>query len=84
MHVLSAGVPFYRIETILVENILLSTRDLDYFMGQRGFLKFHQLAIDAVYMQRKHLWLPRAWDSYWDMNVEFRKKIMKEKYRYLR
>lgn len=72
MHVLSAGVPFSQIQTILIENMWLSTRNLDYFMGQRGYEKFHQLAIDAVYTRRKHLWLPPDWNQHWTLNKRLR------------
>ena len=41
-------------------------RKIDYFMSMRGFAKFHELAVDSLYVPRggEPVWYPEGWDQY--------------------
>ena len=74
MTVLQSGVPFHQIRLILMENFWLSTRSSDYFLNQAGYVKFAQMAIDALFLRREHsTWYPPAWDSQWQKSQAFRR-----------
>ena len=59
---------------ILMENFWLSTRNSDYFLNQAGYVKFAQMAIDALFLRREHpVWYPPDWDYFWERNQAMRK-----------
>lgn len=65
---------------ILIEDFWISSRELDMFMSRHGFIKFHQLPVDAVYVNRKnpappHVWYPPQFDTWVETNVKFRKEV---------
>lgn len=57
-----------KVKSILVEDFHIKTRDLDLLLGKHGFMKFAQLSIDALYVQREYpypmsVWLPDNWSD---------------------
>lgn len=69
------------VKTIIVEDFWISGRELDLLLGQSGFIKYHQLPIDSVYLNLNDLdlinsdgktWYPSTFKSAVDQNMKFR------------
>lgn len=79
------------VSVMLIEDFWLDTRKLDLFMTRHSFYKYHEMAIDAVYVRRgtavhasDTIWYPASWDKIMARLQVFRKKDwVKEKLRAL-
>lgn len=76
------------ISVLLVEDFWLPVGHLDVLLlnGQSGFLKLTQFPIDSVFVHKKLIdkiswsgkyWYPDNWQSYIDLNRDFRKAMVK-------
>jgi FkbM family methyltransferase len=74
------GVDFTEITvgSMLIEEMHLSTRELDFLMNKKGFIKYRQLAVDALYINpnftsiANNFWTPRDHDDDIQKNREYR------------
>jgi hypothetical protein len=67
------------IDVLLVEDFWISTRRLDLFLNRNGFLKFHQLPVDALYARRTVelpvlVWYPLHFQEAVEQNEAFRRQ----------
>jgi Methyltransferase FkbM domain len=63
----SANLTGISINTIIFEDTKFDTRVLDRVLGDKGFLKFHQLPYNSVYMPRKaSIWYPWNHEKQWE------------------
>ena len=66
----------------LIEDFWLSARELDLFMSQHSFLKYHQLAIDSVFVNRTRIsslqtvvWYPTRFQEFVESNNQYRESV---------
>ena len=68
------------VHAILIEEFWISSRDLDYLMTTKGFIKLRQLAVDAMYIARSTPFIEPRWDppnleGDWQYNKKFRETV---------
>jgi FkbM family methyltransferase len=79
----SANLTGITINTVIMEDSKFDTRVLDRVLGEKGFVKFHQLPYESVYMPRKaKMWFPWNYEKQWeDVDLERARAIEETKRR---
>ncbi len=65
------------ISVILVESFWISAKMLDLHLTRKGFIKYHEMAIDSLFVNRSftvnsQVWYPDMWDKFINSNVDYR------------
>jgi len=66
------------ISALLIEDFWISKRDIDSLMTKNGFIAYHTMSIDTLYVNRyfqhaaQKVTYPPYWDKYMELNVAFR------------
>lgn len=67
------------IGVVMIEDFWVPSRELDLLMSRNGFLKYHQLGVDAVYVNRKFplemqdVWYPDNFQQHIDYSQRLRR-----------
>jgi FkbM family methyltransferase len=78
----SANLTGISINTIIFEDAKFDTRVLDRVLGDKGFVKFHQLPYNSVYLPRKSkMWYPWNYEKQWEEVELERARVIEEKER---
>ena len=71
------------VKLMLIEDFFVSIRQLDLLLTRNGYVKFHELAIDSVFVKRgielpPNVWYPPHYDENIRLNREYRESVKEQ------